>query len=618
MTSRPGIIRRIFGTLWWLLDGTRRLVFNLLFLALLVLVVIAWTAGSRKPVLQENTALVLNLRGDLVEQASGSGSEMLVAEALGQQRRETRVRDVLEALEAAAKDPKIVRVAIVLDDLSGGGTASLREIAAALARFKAQSGKEIVAWGSAFNQRQYFLASHADAVYLHPYGSVTLRGIGGNGLYFKDVLDKLGITMHGFQAGRFKSAIEPLTRQGPSAESLEADQSWMDDLWASWTADVERVRKLPAGHIARLIEEAPQRMAEAGGDLAQLALKEKLIDGVKTRDEFRAMLIERGAASDGSKGTFRQVPYESYLAFALPRSGAQIGVIVAEGEILDDDAPPRMVGGRLVAEQIRRARENDDIKALVVRIDSPGGSVFGSELVRRELELTRQAGKPVVASMGDLAASGGYWIAMAADEIVADPTTITGSIGVFGVLPTFERALEKVGVGTGGASTTWLAAAQDPSRPMDPRVAQMVQTRIDHYYQRFIGQAAAARGSTPEKINEVAQGRVWTGRQAKANGLVDTLGGLHEALASAAQRAKLTEFRVSYLEREPRGLDRWLSMFMGRIAAAARTELGWTLPFGLQPWAVEVQGELQRQARLFDAARDDPTRAYAYCFCTPH
>jgi protease IV len=232
--------------------------------------------------------------------------------------------------------------------------------------------------------------------------------------------------------------------------------------------------------------------------------------------------------------------------------------------------------------------------------------------------LTRQAGKPVVASMGDLAASGGYWIAMAADEIVADPTTITGSIGVFGVLPTFERALEKVGVGTGGASTTWLAAAQDPSRPMDPRVAQMVQTRIDHYYQRFIGQAAAARGSTPEKINEVAQGRVWTGRQAKANGLVDTLGGLHEALASAAQRAKLTEFRVTYLEREPRGLDRWLSMFMGRIAAAARTELGWTLPFGLQSWAVEVQGDLQRQARLFDAARDDPTRAYAYCFCTPH
>jgi protease IV len=420
MASRPGIIRRIFGALWWLLDGTRRLVFNLLFLALLVLVVMAWTAGSRKPVLQENTALVLNLRGDLVEQASGSGSEILLAEALGQQRRETRVRDVLEALDAAAKDPKIVRVVLVLDDLSGGGTASLREIAAALARFKAQSGKEIVAWGSAFNQRQYFLASHADAVYLHPYGSVTLRGIGGNGLYFKEVLDKLGITMHGFQAGRFKSAIEPLTREGPSAESLEADQSWMDDLWASWTADVERVRKLPAGHIAGLIEEAPQRMAEAGGDLAQLVLKEKLIDGIQTRDEFRAMLIERGAASDGSKGTFRQVPYESYLAFALPRSGAHVGVIVAEGEILDDDAPPRMVGGRLVAEQIRRARENDDIKALVVRIDSPGGSVFGSELVRRELELTRQAGKPVVASMGDLAASGGYWIAMAADEIVAD------------------------------------------------------------------------------------------------------------------------------------------------------------------------------------------------------
>lgn len=615
MASQPGIIRRIFGTIWWLLDGTRRLVFNLLFLALLIVVVMAWTAGSRKPVLQDNTALVLNLRGDLVEQSSGTGSELLLAEALGQPRRETLLRDVLDALDAAAKDPKIVRAVLVLDDLSGGGTASLREVAAALARFKAQSGKEVVAWGSSFSQRQYFLASHADAVYLHPYGSVNLRGIGGNGLYFKEVLDKLGITMHGFQAGRFKSAIEPLTRQAPSAEALEADQAWMDDLWGSVTADVERVRKLPAGHIAQMIDEAPQRMADVGGDLAQMALKERLVDGIQTRDEFRAMLIERGAASDSSKGTFRQVTFDSYLALALPRTGAQVGVIVAEGEILDDNAPPRMVGGRQVAEQIRRAREDDDIKALVVRIDSPGGSVFGSELVRRELELTRQAGKPVVASMGDLAASGGYWIAMAADEIVADPTTITGSIGVFGVLPTFERALANVGVGTGGASTTWLAAAQDPSRPMDPRVAQMVQSRIDHYYQRFITQAASARGSTREKINEVAQGRVWTGRQAKANGLIDTLGGLHEALASAAQRAKLTDYRVTYLEREPRGLSRWLSVFTSRIVAAVTAELGWTLPFGLQPWAAEIQGELQRQTRLFEAARDDPTRIYAYCFC---
>jgi len=614
MASRPGIIRRTFGGLWWLLNTTRQLVFNLLFLALLFVLAVAWFAGERKPQVQEETALVLNLHGNLVEQFAGNSSELLLSETLGRERRETRVRDVLQALEAAAGDPGIVRAVLVLDDLSGGGTASLREVAAALARFRT-SGKEVIAWGSDFSQRQYFLAAHADEVYLHPFGSVTLRGIGSNGLYFKDALDKLGITIHGFQAGKYKSAIEPLTRQAPSPEALEADLSWMSDLWSSWTGEVETARKLPPGHLGRLIDEMPQRIASAGGDLAQLALKDKLVDGIKTRDEFRAMFIERGAPADDKKGTFRQVGFEAYLRTVASKTGPRIGVIVAQGEIVDDDAPTGMVGGRVTAELVRRAREDKEVKALVLRIDSPGGSVFGSELVRRELELTRQAGKPVVASMGDVAASGGYWIALASDEIVADPTTITGSIGVFGVLPTFEKTLEKIGVGTGGTSTTWLAAAQSPSKPLDARVAQMVQTRIDHYYQRFLGTAAAARNTTTEKIDEVAQGRVWTGRQAKANGLVDTLGGLNDAIASAARRAKLTDYSVGYLEREPRGLERWLSLFFGQLVVAAQEHLGWTLPFALPSLGREMQGELERQARLFAASRDDPLRTYAYCFC---
>jgi protease-4 len=614
MASRPGIIRRTFGALWWLLDGTRRLVFNLLFLALLVALAFAWFGGERSPRVEEKSALVLNLHGELVEQFTRAGSDLLLADTIGERRRETRVRDVLAALDAAAADPNIAHAVLVLDDLAGGGTPSLREVAAALARFK-QSGKEVIAWGSDFSQRQYFLAAHADELYLHPYGSVTLRGIGGSGLYFKDALDKLGITMHGFQAGKFKSAIEPLTRQGPSPEALEADLAWMNDLWSSWTAEVEAARKLPKGHLAQLIEELPQRMAEAEGDLAQLALKEKLVDGLKTRDEFRAMFVARGAPADDKKGTFRQINFEAYLATVQPKSGPAVGVIVAQGEIVDDDAPPGMIGGRATAEIIRRARENDDVKAVVLRIDSPGGSVFGSELVRREVELTRQAGKPVVASMGDLAASGGYWIAMAADEIVADPTTITGSIGVFGVLPSFDKTLEKVGVGTGGASTTWLSAAMDPGKPLDPRIAQMVQTRIDNYYQRFIGQVASARQSSKEKIHEVAQGRVWTGRQAREHGLVDRLGGLQDALAGAAQRARLTDYRIIYIEREPRGLERWLSMFFGQAVRAAQQHLGGTLPFGLEALLPQAPDELARMARLFAAGRDDPLHPYAYCFC---
>jgi protease-4 len=615
MASRPGIIRRFFGGLWWLLDGTRRLVFNLLFLALLILIVVAWWSGRGTPTLQEKTALVLNLRGDLVEQYAGSSSEVLLAEAFGTERRETRVRDVLEALEAAAKDPKIDRAVLVLDDLSGGGTASLREVGAALARFK-QSGKQVVAWGSSFSQRQYFLAAQADEVYLHPMGSVMLRGVGGSSLYLKDALDRLGITMHGFQAGKFKSAIEPLTRSSPSPEALEADLAWMNDLWATWTADVEKARKLPAGALRALIDEAPQRLAAVNGDAAQLALAAKLVDGLKTRDEFRAAIVERGAAADDKRGTFRQIAFAQYLAHVPERtSGDRIGVVVAQGEILDDDAPPGMIGGRALAETIRRAREDTNIKALVVRIDSPGGSAFGSELVRREIELTRQSGKPVVASMGDLAASGGYWIAMGSEEIVADPTTITGSIGVFGVLPTFDRTLEKLGIGTGGAATTWIAEAQSPTRPMDKRVAQMVQSSVEHIYQRFITLAAESRKTSADKIHAVAQGRVWTGQQAKAEGLVDELGGLHEAIARAATRAKLSDYRVVYLEREPRGVERWLALFFGQVATWLQAQVGWTLPAAWLPVPPSVQAELQRQARLFAASHEAPTRTYAYCFC---
>jgi len=588
MASRPGIVRRFFGGLWWLLDFSRRLVLNLLFLALLVLLAVAWWVGSRPAHLQEKTALVLNLSGELVEQYSGSSSEAMLADALGERPRETQLRDVLRALDAAAADPQIARVVLILDDFSGGGLASLREVAAALQRFR-QSGKEVVAWGSSFAQRQYYLAAQADQVYLHPMGRVVITGIGGNGLYFKDALDKLGVTMHAFQAGKFKSAIEPLVRNQPSREALQADQAWMNDYWNGWTADVERARKLPAGSIVGMIDALPQR-------------------------EFRALIIGRGAPDDGDKGTFRQVSLLAYLGQLPQQQGAQVAVVVAQGEILDNDAPQGLIGGRATAELIRKAREDEDIKAVVLRIDSPGGSAFGSELIRREVELTRKAGKPVVASMGDLAASGGYWITMGADEVLADAGTITGSIGVFGVLPTFEKTLDKVGVGVGGASTSWLAAASSPLTPMDKRLAEMVQLSVGQIYQQFITLAAQARGSTPEKINEVAQGRVWTGQQARAAGLIDGIGGLHEAIARAAARAQLSgEAKPVYIERGPRGLERWLSLFFGRVAAGVAHHLGLEVP--LLRDALAQRAAAAPALRVFEGARDDPLRTYAFCFC---
>ena len=613
MASRPGIVRRFFGGLWWLLDFSRRLVLNLLFLALLVLLAVAWWVGSRPAHLQEKTALVLNLSGELVEQYSGSSSEAMLADALGERPRETQLRDVLRALDAAAADPQIARAVLILDDLSGGGLASLREVAAALQRFR-QSGKEVVAWGSSFAQRQYYLAAQADQVYLHPMGRVVITGIGGNGLYFKDALDKLGVTMHAFQAGKFKSAIEPLVRNQPSREALEADQAWMNDYWNGWTADVERARKLPAGSIVRLIDELPQRLAATQGDAARLALEQKLVDGLKTRDDFRALLSGRGAPDDGDKGTFRQVSLLAYLGQLPQQQGEQVAVVVAQGEILDNDAPQGLIGGRATAELIRKARENEDIKAVVLRIDSPGGSAFGSELIRREVELTRKAGKPVVASMGDLAASGGYWIAMGADEVLADAGTITGSIGVFGVLPTFEKTLDKVGVGVGGASTSWLAAASSPLTPMDKRLAEMVQLTVGQIYRQFITLAAQARASTPEKINEVAQGRVWTGQQARAAGLIDGIGGLHEAIARAAARAQLSgPVKPVYIERGPRGLERWLSLFFGRVAAGVAQHLGLEAP--LLRDVLAQRAAAAPALRVFEGARHDPLRTYAFCFC---
>ncbi len=291
-----------------------------------------------------------------------------------------------------------------------------------------------------------------------------------------------------------------------------------------------------------------------------------------------------------------------------------MGVIVAQGEIVEGDAQKGTIGARGAVELIQRAREDDSIKALVVRVDSPGGSAFASELIREQLELTRKAGKPVVVSMGDVAASGGYWIAMGGDEVMADAATVTGSIGVFALIPNFTGTMEKVGVNSAGAGTTWIAEATDLTRPLDKRLAQIVESSIGHTYQQFLEVVAANRKSSTEKINEVAQGRVWTGAQARDRGLIDVVGGLDLALKSAARRASLGEkFRIEYLEPEPRGLDRYLSLFFGRLGVALRDEFGWdSLARSLM---VSLAPRAPRELALLKRAGEQPARALAYCFC---
>ena len=613
--ARPGLIRRFFGFLWRGIDFSRRLVLNLLFLLIVGIVLFAWLSSDRPPRLAPDTALVVNIQGDVVEEYSVGAQEAAIAEALGRDRFETRLRDVLAVLDAAARDPQISRVVLVLDEMGSAGLATLRELGAAVERVRG-AGKPVVAWAESYTQGQYFLAAHADEVYMHPSGALLIRGLGGTRGYYKDLLDKLGVKINTFQAGRYKSFGEPFTRTGPTPEAQEADAYLHNGLWSTWLADVERARKLKAGSVMAAINDLPQRLQATEGDLAQLVLREKLVDGLKRRDEFRAMMLERGAPrSDDDAETFRQISMYEYLRYAdRPAIGSAVGVIVAQGEIVDGDAQRGTIGSRAVVELIQRAREDDDIKALVVRVDSPGGSAFASELIREQLALTRKAGKPVVVSMGDVAASGGYWIAMGGDEVIADAATITGSIGVFALIPNFTGTMEKVGVNTGGVGTTWIAEATDLTRPLDKRLAQVAESSIGHTYREFLEVVAKNRKATPDKINEVAQGRVWTGVQAKERGLVDQLGGLDTAVKSAARRASLgDDFRVEYIEHEPRGLDRYLSLFFGQLGAALRDDFGWD---GLARALLDAAPpRTPRELVLLLQTKDQPARALSYCFC---
>jgi len=615
-SSARALARLWFGKLWWLLDSSRRLVLNLLFLLLIAALVYA-VATRGPPAVEEKTALVLDLKGHIVEQRSGALSDIAFTQTRKEQAQSTQLRDVLSVVDAAAKDPKISRAVLMLDDLRDAGLPTLREVAAALDRFKS-SGKPVVAWGSSYDQRQYYLAAHASEVLLDPFGMVFLDGFGRYRSYYRDALDRLGVTVNLVRVGTYKSFGEPFIANGPSDAAKQADSVLYNALWATYVEDVEKARKAPARSITRYIDELPKRLAAVGGDPAKLALDSKLVDGLKTRDELRQLLIERGA-KDAEAKSFRQVSFDDYLERLRPKtSGDAVGVVVAEGNIVDGKVPAGTVGGLSTAELIRKAREDESIKAIVLRVNSPGGSAFGAELVRRELELTRASGKPVVVSMGNVAASGGYWMSMASDEVIADPATITGSIGVFALLPTAHNALGKIGVHTAGVTTTWLRGAGDPRLPPNPRLLGLVETAINHIYIDFITKVAAARKTTPQKINEVAQGRVWTGTQAKERGLVDTLGSYRDALNSAAKRANLGDhkgerYRVVYIEREPSRFQRLLDMF-GGVAAGILAERFELLPAGMPPkMALEVQHDVAWLANLADDGK--PFTALVHCLC---
>jgi len=606
---KPGLIRRFFRGLWNALNFTRRLVLNLIFLALLIIFIGAMFTGL--PKLGPRTALVLDPKGELVEQYRSDPADRALGRLFGNEPKEVQMRDLVRVLDAAAKDPDIERVVLIPDELDGAGLASLAELGAALERVRG-AGKEVIAVSNGMSQLQYLLAAHADRILLHPDGGVLLEGFGAYRSYYKDLLDQLAVQVHLFRVGEYKSAAEPFILNQSSPEAREADRFWLGGLWQTYLAEVGVKRKLDPKAIQAGIESLPESLDAAGGDLAKLALSANLVDELATRDQARQMLMARGE-KDTDGRTFRQVNWKDYLArvhaVAIADTRPVVAVVVAEGEIVGGERRPGAVGGESTAALLRQAREDDAVNAIVLRVNSPGGEVFASEQIRREVELTRAAGKPVVVSMGDVAASGGYWISMNADRIFAEPGTITGSIGIFGMFISVPDTLAKIGVHTDGVGTTSFAGAFDVRRPLDPRVGTVIQSVIDKGYRDFIGRVAAARGKTAEEIDQVARGRVWSGTQALERGLVDQLGGLAEAAADAAQRAKIgANFQLRYLEKPLNPFESLLLSLGESTIARAATNLG-------LPRALLADAELRRPLRLLESVTAGKPAVFAYCFC---
>ena len=539
--------------LWFALDGLRKVLHLLLLLFLFGALFAA--SQTELPFIPGRAALVLAPQGYLVEQHSGDPLERALARAAGEDRPETRLRDLIDVVDHARDDDRIRALVLDLEGLDGAGLPMLQDLAQSIRWFR-ESGKKVYAHGQAFTQRQYFLAAQADEVYLDPMGYVLLDGYAYYRTYFRGTLDKLAVDVNVFKVGSHKSAPEEWTRSDMSAEDREDARVWVGALWDSYKGDVAAARDLEPALIQAYADEAAAGVRATGGDVAQYALARGLVDGLKTRAEFEQLVAEV-AGEDEDTDSYQAVDWQGYLTFVrseerLARhAGQSIAVIVASGEILDGEQSPGLVGGDTLAALLRDVRLDDDYAAVVLRIDSPGGSMMASEVIRREVVALRDSGKPVVASMGTVAASGGYYIAMDADHIIAAPTTITGSIGVFAVIPTFQRTLAKIGVTNDGFGTTRLAGQAELDRELGPEARQILQASVEHAYRTFVDYVARARDRRPEEIEGLAQGKVWTGADARAAGIVDELGGVDEAIAEAARLADLgDDYDVDWIEQQ--------------------------------------------------------------------
>lgn len=606
--SKPSLLRRFFAGIWNSITRIRRIVSNLLFLAVIAVIYLIYAGGTPEP-LPERAALLLNPVGSIVDEKQPVDPLQAVLVEPSPADHEVLVRDVIESIEYAREDPQINSLVMDLGGLMSVGISRSLEIAAAVEEFQA-AGKPVVAVGDYYTQSQYLLASQADEVIAHPMGGVALEGYAAYFNYFAEALDKLSVSMHVFRAGKHKSAVEPFLRSDMSPEEKEVTRQWLTAIWQQYTATVESRRELPAGAVDDYVNGFARRMVNGGGDSAKDALEAGLVDQLLSRVAANNYLVETvGAKDDG--GLYEAVPFEHYLSrkrpIGLPVAGGdRIAVITAQGNILPGEQPPGSIGGDSLAGLIRETAADEGVKGIVLRVNSGGGSMFASEIIRQQLLEVKASGIPVVVSMGAVAASGGYYIAADADEILATPATITGSIGVFAAFPTFERLLERAGVHTDGVATTNLAGSLRVDRPLNEELKSALNAGIGHAYGKFIDVVAEGRGMSTEEVEAVAQGRVWSAGDALSAGLVDGLGSLEQAVQSAAAHAGIEDYEVDYVQQPLSPTDLLFQQLAEQVS----------LPWARGGDTVSVLLDLARP--LLDAASEvsalqDPRHLYFRC-----
>ena len=545
----PSLFRRLLGYINKIFKAFKLMV-SIVFFAIFALFLVGLFSNQLPPIPEEG-ALYLAPTGVLVDQKSYIYplDSLFADQTMSSE--ETLVRDIIESLDSAAYDSRITHLVMVTDFLESASVAKLEEISQALMRFKA-TGKPVIAVADNFTQSQYFLAAHADEILLNPMGSVLITGIGAYGNYFRSALDKLDIKVHVFRAGDYKSAAEPFLRNNMSAEAKEDISAVINQLWQSYTNKIESLRELKKGTIDNLANNLHSQLQTTQGDTAKLAYNAGLIDYVATRSEMHKYLNSQ--IPNDMHGEFIAIDMPYYIAnirreSSHKQAADKIAVVVAKGTIFDGEQPEGDIGGDTLSQILSDLRYDPQIKGIVLRVDSPGGSAFAADNIRDSLYGQGNQQVPIVVSMGSYAASGGYWIAAEADRIVAMPSTITGSIGVYSMIPTFEKTLAKLGVNSDGVGTTDIADIMQLDRPMSKQAKVILQSSVDHIYDRFINLVANGRGQSPEAIHDIAQGRIWTGQQALENGLVDQLGGLNEAIIAAAGLAGIKDYSVTYPSR---------------------------------------------------------------------